>query len=314
MHLTDWITTLLALIGVWIGATLAVKPIDEIAKKTNSSSFIVSFFLLGMFTSLTEVSVAINSYIDKSIEISVGNLLGGVLVLLLFVIPLLGILAKGVKLNNGFGVTITFLSLILLLVPHFFLINKTLSFNESIIIFILYIVFSIILFLKNKKKSVIKQINKRKNKKTQIKLAKLIIFITLGSVILIISSNQLVLNMDKIGTSLSISPFILSLLGLSIGTNLPEISLAIVAVIKGRAEIGFGNYLGSALFNLLILSILGIASNGITINEDFTLLLVFSVIGFALFFLFIKSKNTLSRKEGLFLILIYIVFILSELT
>ncbi|GAB4159054.1 MAG: hypothetical protein Fur003_2870 [Candidatus Dojkabacteria bacterium] len=312
MRLIDWIMTLMAFLGIWIGAILAVKPIDKIAKKFNSSSFIVSFFLLGILTSLTEVSVAFNSFIDNNVEISVGNLLGGTLVLLLFVIPLLGVLVNGIKLNHGFGVTNVFLSIAYLLVPHIFLIDKKLSIGESIVLAALYMFLAILLYIRNRIKLSTK-VKQASQKVSYLKVLTAFISLTFGSVILIFSSNVLVDNVDKIGAIFKLSPFVLALLGLSLGTNLPEISLAIISALKGKSEIGFGNYLGSALFNPFILAVLGIFTGGITINANFIILLIFSTVGFLLFFVYIRSKNFLSRQESLLLLLIYIIFILTEL-
>lgn len=313
MLLNDWIIILIAFVGIWIGATLAVKPIDEIAKKLNSSSFIVSFFILGLFTSLTEVSVAYNSFIEDRLEISVGNLLGGSLVLLMFVIPLLGMLAKGIHLSNGFGVRNTFLCILFLLVPHIFLLDNVLSLQESWSMFVMYVILALFLYFGDKA-SAKKVRNKRKIAKLHhSKVALAVSFVTVGSIILIFSSNILVEGIDKIGSSINLSPFILALIGLSIGTNLPEISLVIIAAIKGRSEIGFGNYLGSALFNPLIMSVLGLVSGGIILDANFTKLLIFSVLGFILFFIFMRSRSFLSQKESAILLSIYVVFVISEL-
>jgi len=314
MSFIDILNILLAFIGIWIGASLAVKPIDEIAKKVNSSSFIVSFFVLGFFTSLTEISVAINSIINDSIEISVGNLLGGSLVLILFVIPLLGILAKGIHLKNGFGVIGTFLSIIFLLVPHLFLLNNNLSINESLIMFVMFFVISIFLYLRDKNQITHKT---KKLKRTPLQLKSFsfaLLVVAIGSSLLLLSSNIVVNGIEQFAINTNISPFVISLIGLSIGTNLPEISLAIISAIKGKSEIGFGNYLGSALFNPFLLSIIGIISGGIFINENFTNILIFSVIGFILFFVFSKSKNFLSQKESFILLSIYLLFITIEIS
>lgn len=313
MIITDWMMLVLAFVGIWTGATLAVKPIDQIAKKLNSSSFMISFFVLGMFTSLTEISVAFNSYIAKTQEISVGNLLGGSFVLLLFVIPILGILSNGIRLNNRLGIINTFLAISYLLVPHIFLLDKALSLKECAVLFIMYIVLAIVLYAKDKYASNKLVSSNRSIKIPHSKVAFAFFLITVGSVILIFSSNIVVSSIDNIGSSLNVSPFVLSLVLLSFGTNLPEISLAVISALKGKSEIGFGNYLGSALFNLLIMSVLGILSGGISINENFTKLLIFSVFGFLSFFVFIRSKNFLSRKESLVLLTIYVIFVFTEL-
>ena len=61
---------------IWFVAGLIVTSVDRLAHKLNLSSFAVSFFLLGILTSVPEISVGINSLIDKKPEIFVGNLIG----------------------------------------------------------------------------------------------------------------------------------------------------------------------------------------------------------------------------------------------
>jgi cation:H+ antiporter len=110
-----------------------------------------------------------------------------------------------------------------------------------------------------------------------------------------------------------ISPFVISLIVLSIGTNLPELSLAIRSVLSGNKDVAFGDYLGSASANTLLFGIFTLLNNG-PVKEDNSQLTIFVFIagGLTLFYFFARSKNTISRAEGVIMLSAYILFIVLE--
>jgi len=57
---------------------------------------------------------------------------------------------------------------------------------------------------------------------------------------------------EKIGLALKISPFIIGVTIISIGTSLPELATSIIAIIKGQTEIVAANALGSNIANILL--------------------------------------------------------------
>src|SRR3546814_16263914 len=60
-------------------------------------TFTMSFFLLGLLTSLPELVIGLTSIVDGQPEIFVGNLIGGTIILFLLVIPLLALTSQGIK-------------------------------------------------------------------------------------------------------------------------------------------------------------------------------------------------------------------------
>lgn len=299
----------LALMGIWIGSGLAITAVDKLANNIKQSSFLLSFFVLGFFTSISEIGVAFNSLIEKTPQVSAGNLLGGSIVLILLVIPALGILSKGIKLDHSFGYKGVLACVVFILIPFFLLMDKQLSVIDGFILISLYFILALYLYKSFGSNPQVAQTEVLK----QSSKVFLFISILLGATILIVASNYLVDIIILIAEEMKISPFIISLLGLSIGTNLPEITMAIRSVLAGKSQIALGNYLGSAIFNPFVLGTLGVLSGGFVIQAGFTQPLVFSIFGFILFFLFIKSNNFLSRRESFILLGIYLLFIANEI-
>lgn len=300
----------IAFIGIWVGSGIIIKSVDKLARKAHKSSFVISFLLLGFLTSVSEISVAVNSYIDQTLEVSVGNLLGGIIVLFLFLIPSLAIIGNGVKLGDRINKIRLIIALIVLLLPSIFMLDSHLMMRESLILIGAYLLCAIIVI--RKKGSVLK-VEQSTHKTSLKKYVKTFFFIIFGGTILFIACDLMVGEIMEVANIFNVSPFIVSLLGLAIGTNLPEISLAIKSILSNKKDIAFGNYLGSAVFNVLILGVLGVVNNRITIDANFLKVLIFSAAGLLLFYIFTRSKHDISRKEGFVLIGLYILFLITEM-
>lgn len=315
MNLVDIVLYIGAFILIWIGSGLTVRSIESIAKKLKINTFIVSFVILGVFTSLPEIFLAINATINKEPEVSVGNLLGGIIVLFLLLIPLIAISGKGAKIIKDIGKTKLLVSLIVISLPSFLLIDKTLGLLEGLIFLGAYS--SLIFFvekngIKNSQEVKKKKTLKRKEFSWSFSFGRLI----LGSVLIFISSSIILENTLKLAEVLMISPFIVSLFLISIGTNLPEFTVGIRSILLHDKNLALGNYVGSAAANTLLFGfLLLINPNGILIEDSkIVLTLALVIVSLILFYIFTVSKKVLSRKEGFVLLLFYIAFCVLELS
>ena len=295
---------------IWWGAGLIIEAVDTVAKKINLSKFAVSFFMLGILTSIPEFAVGINSIIDRDPEIFVGNLIGGNIVLFLLVIPILAIFGKGIKLVHQLNTKNLLFSLLLIATPAFLIADKRFSLFEAIFLVVLY---GILLYTIEKKKGILERVrdNLTDGKTHFVKdLGKIIV----GIVFVFFSSSFIVDKTIYFSQLYHISPFLISLLLLSLGTNLPELSLAIHSVVSKKKEVAFGDYVGSAAANSMLVGVLTLINGGqVMVVNHFLSPFIFTVVGLALFFYFSRSKNDISRSEGLALLLVYIGFLIMEI-
>ena len=123
-------------------------------------------------------------------------------------------------------------------------------------------------------------------------------------------SELIIDNVVDIAENFGVSQTFISIIVVAIGTSLPEFSTSLVALKKNRINIAIGNLIGSNMFNTLF--VLGSASlvnpvilvsNSLFIDCAFLILVCLTMI------MFTKSKQEISRAEGLTLISIYIVYI-----
>jgi cation:H+ antiporter len=89
-----------------------------------------------------------------------------------------------------------------------------------------------------------------------------------GLVILIVSSNKAVEHSLNIATTLRIAPFVVGLIFVSLGTDLPEIANSLIANYQGFGNINVGASLGSVVAQItLIMGLVAIMSNGFKIKR-----------------------------------------------
>jgi len=100
----------LYILGILLAGFILTVASDQVVKVTNTlaktlriKSFVVGFVLIGATTSLPEIFIASQAVRDGSVEIAVGNLLGGI-ILLTGIVFGLGAMALG-KINLNHGLT-----------------------------------------------------------------------------------------------------------------------------------------------------------------------------------------------------------------
>lgn len=133
-------------------------------------------------------------------------------------------------------------------------------------------------------------------------LKKSLLILTVGLLILVASSRLLVWGAVEVATAFGVSDVIIGLTVIAIGTSLPELAAAIVAVKKGEHELALGNVIGSNLFNTLgVVGLAGVIApmevapeflyRDAVLMVGLTIALFVSCIG-------LKGPGRISRTEG----------------
>lgn len=304
------ITYLLAFVGIWIGSGLAVKSVERLSQSLRLSSFVVSFVILGLFTSVSEFSVGLNAVLQYDPEIFVGNLIGASIVLFMLVVPLLAVLGNSIRITPEFQGFNLPASLIVIALPVLFAMDGKVGPLDSAMSMIIYGLLLINIQTKQGLMERIKSISKRSGGRLGRELLKVLF----GVITIFIASRFVVQQTLYFSQLLDISPFIISLLVIAIGTNVPELSLVVRSLFMRNNQVAFGDYVGSAAFNTFLLGLLAMI-NGTTVelSNSYVVSLLFLVVGLALFYVFARSKNTISRIEGLVLLALYGVFVWVEI-
>ena len=135
--------------------------------------------------------------------------------------------------------------------------------------------------------------------------------IVVGLGVLIFGAHALVEGGVTLARALGISPILIALTVIAVGTSLPEFATAVVASHKRVADIALGNAVGSNILNILL--ILGLTALIQPIHaRDLRLLDLGALVFFAVVLLpLMRGGNRVTRGEGAFLLLAYALYVLS---
>jgi cation:H+ antiporter len=97
----------------------------------------------------------------------------------------------------------------------------------------------------------------------------------------------------------------------AIGTSLPELATAVVAVRKGNTDLAIGNVIGSNIFNIFWVLGLSATISPMEFNSEDNFSIVLNIACSAILFalLFIGRRHTLQKWQGSFLLLGYLAYI-----
>jgi cation:H+ antiporter len=286
-----------------ISAEFVVRNIKYLAKVLKIRLFAFGI-LLGIITTLPELSVGINATLNGIASLSVGNLLGGVIVILGLVLGSSLLLNRKIITDGNLKIIIPQVAIIFLAL--LLGINGGYGLIDGLIMVGLY--FGLIFYLY--------QVNRSYGSESfalleKNKIIKAVFFSFVGVVAILLLSNWIVKITLGLLQDWQISKLLLGLLIFSIGTNLPEISIAITSWRKKSSELSLSHLLSSAFTNVLILGILAaIRPINIVIGPAFYILSIFLTAVLLLFLFFYHSGKKMDRVEGAILLTCYILFLL----
>lgn len=283
-------------------AGVVVRRATRIAHQFGVSSFVIGFLLVGVLTSTPELFVAIQATTDGIPHLSVGNLLGGSILLLSFVMGVVSLLLGRVRLDHTLRTEELWAMMAVIASPIAVLWDERLTRPEGLFLVGLYGLHAFIL---------------RRDGPPGLRRGKGVsghLVMLAGAVgVMFISSRFIVTSAEAIMGTFTIAPIVFGLFFLSLGTNLPELALAWESIRFRRREIAFGDFLGSSAANTLLLGLLGLVApfGGGDGRLTGALLLLGSV---SLYFLWaVSSGREVTRKEGIGLLVFYLLFVGYEL-
>lgn len=318
-----------SLAGLASSSHFAIKSVEDIIELTGLRDVSAGFIILAVLTSTPEIVVAIISITQGTPAVSVGDILGSNIFNLGAVMGLLGMLGYLKFCCTDLLMELADLLSITVLIPLLLLVNQFTTFKipSQVIGLILLVAFVVNMYLISRKKTAtyreictteecrLKEETKSNPKqdleKKKITKGKKITVITtlIASFIIIVLSAQLtVYSASNIAIAFGVPAILVGAKLVAIGTSLPELTLDYAAVRRGRVQLAIGGIIGSNLTNLtLILGLVLLFSPFQVDISIFIEILPFLLITSIAFWRFVM-KGGISKIEGFFLLLSYIVF------
>ena len=120
---------------------------------------------------------------------------------------------------------------------------------------------------------------------------------------------MVVKNAQDIAEMFNISHSVVTISLIDIGTSLPELITSLVAVKKGETDLAIGNVVGSNIFNLLfVLALSAVISPVVFTTESLVDIIFMFIVTIIVYILILKNRN-ISKKEGIFLLSLYVVYL-----
>jgi len=132
-----------------------------------------------------------------------------------------------------------------------------------------------------------------------------------GIAALILGGQLLVDGAVTISRMFGVSEYVIGALAVAIGTSLPEVAASVSAALHGKGELAIGNVFGSNAFNVLFVLGTGATIKPITVMENIVPDLVFFVVLTIFPLAILLIKQSLSRWQGVLLLIIYIAYVIK---
>jgi len=300
---------------------LVIISIRRISRKTKTKIFALSAVILALGTSLPELFVGITSAMEKSSNLSLGVVLGSNIANISLVAGFSSLVVGKVGVYGKFLKKDVVMALLSGILPIFLLLDGSLSRIDGLILLAIYAAYATD-FFRSRYEEIAKEHQKegfiyrflRRFNHIDTKITKEYARFFIGIALLLFSANMIVKITNLLTGFTNIPVFVVGLVLLAIGTSLPEVVFSFRSLENHQPSMFFGNLLGSTIANSTL--VLGVTSviypiKDVMFNEYIVAAIAFLLTA-TLFWIFIKSKSRLDRKEGMVLLLLYLIFIVLE--
>ncbi len=142
---------------------------------------------------------------------------------------------------------------------------------------------------------------------TAIEIAKASLQFVLATIVVVVGSRLLVCNGEAIALRMGVPKLVLGLTLFAVGTSLPELTISLIAVLKGHEALGLGNIIGSNVMNICwvlascaLVTPLPIEFQTVVVDLPVTMLLT------VLLLVFPWKSERISTGAGWIMLLVYV--------
>ena len=297
-------------------SSLAITNSVKLASITGLGKTKVGFLIVAFSTSLPELFVAIFAIADQeTVGVSVGNILGSNIMNICLILGI-GFLIMSIKYpqsagfftkmtraevgNLNFGIFVA--SIVPLLLLYF-------GYSTQLMGIILIGLFIYNMYDLARKRETVQEISDTAEK---IENRKYIFKSILGIIGVVASSFFIVESASFLALIVGIPPIIVGATLVAFGTSVPELVTSLASVRRGFIELALGNVIGSCFINITL--ILGFTFLLAPLNVDisaFSDVILFSLISNIIFGYIIQNSSS-GKREGIILLVIYALFIVTS--
>ena len=310
----DFLGILFGIILLSHGGDILTKSSVDLSLKFSVPKIIIGMTVVSFATSAPELIVSLNATLNGFSNFALGNVIGSNIANIGLVLGII-IIIYPITLQQRFYTSDFPLLMLSTFLFYLLLITGNKISRVEGIIFLLTISLILIYLFLYQKKSISEFSDV--GDVSRISITKSIFYVLFSGSLLWLGSETLIKSAISVANKYEISERVISVTMVAIGTSIPELAASVVASIKKQNDLSIGNLIGSNIFNLLV--VIGITSTVLPIEQidskiifnDMLWVILFSAIILPLAYL--KRKNVLTRKKGIILLTLYLIFIIPLL-
>ena len=316
-------------------ADILVDNAVKLSKIWGLPEIIIGATIVSVGTTLPELSASVTSALQGNGSFALGNALGSIITNTSLIIGIGALYGKiPVDRKSSQKLSILILAVFLLILPTMpYKINGNAGLIPQWMGFVFLILIPVYLFFlvnqekkerKNKRKSdhIIEKVNEKVNgitkeivqEKTKSNITIIILQLFFAALIIALSASSLVATAQVLAIRIGIPDVIIASTLVAFGTSVPELSTCISAAKRKHGGLAIGNIMGANILNIIMVvgTAVALTPGGIEVSQEFysinfiALGIIVAVFGY---FAYNSKFDEISKKEGVFLIAIYSLYL-----
>ncbi|MHB1330823.1 MAG: sodium:calcium antiporter [Minisyncoccota bacterium] len=297
---------IVSLLMVVKGATMATEYSTKLAQCFRLSRYVIGFVVVAFISILPEALIAINSAIKGIPSFGLGTLFGSNIADLTLIFAILILNAgRSVKVGTRVLSSVDFYPLILLL-PLIFGMNGFYSRIEGLILIFAGSFFYYKIFKGG--------VGQMPAPHIDIKIVKSVFLLISAMALLLVGSYFTVSSASELADMLNVSPILIGMLVVGLGTTMPELFFSLKSVNKNEDSLAVGDLLGTVLADativvglIAVISPFAFPSKIVYVTGGFMLVSAMVLIKF------MRSERKINIKEAFLLLGLWALYVLVEL-
>lgn len=297
---------IVALFFVIRGATLSTKYATALAESFRLSPYTVGFIIVSAISILPETFISLNSALNGIPEFGLGTLFGSNIADLTLIFAIIILISQhNLKIETKI-LKNRFIYPILLSLPLILGFDGFFSRIEGVALILAGSVFYYLAL----RDTTVTTDAVHTPKKERFRMAMLLL---LSMALLLVGAHFTVTSATAIAQSLSISPILIGMLVVGLGTTMPELFFSLSSVTKKHDSLAVGDLLGTVLADAtIVVGILAVVAPFAFPKKIIFVTGAFMVAASLILFHFMRSGKTLTRREAIALACFWLVFVITE--
>ncbi len=299
----------------WLSSRL-VKSLVQIARYLQWREFIIAFFVMAFAASLPDLFIDVNAALQHKPLLALGDILGGNLVDLTLVLAIAVFFSKkSLSAESEMVQTSAFFTTAIAVLPLLLILDGRLSRIDGVILIAAFFLYSGWLFSKSQH---FKKVYKKTKESAVVgfktflwNILKIIVLIGL----LLAASQAVITSAQFFSNSFGISLALVGILIVGLGNSFPDLYFSIISARKNENWLVLGELMGSVIIcATLVLGLVALCFPFDIIDfAPFFTARIILIAAAVLSFIFIKTGRKITKKEGLVLLFLYIIFLIIEI-